>query len=120
MKKYKYTRKQICTNTTSGKYSNGYGLIDKSIRKDLLALADKPKKECKHKELEQINPDGKMCEKCFQYLPCPTPSKIKSEIEKLPELSSDNPIHEIVVVDKINELVERINFLSTKDKKVKS
>ena len=110
--KYKINRQTI--DKFMEKYH--FYFIYPELKTMLLAPADKPKEECKHKEQERINPDGKICEKCYQYLPDPTPSKIKSETEKLPELSCDNPIYKIVVVDKINELVERVNLLSAKVK----
>jgi len=109
--------------------------INKSLLENMLSK-EKKTKETENKPKKVVNKDnvqefvdlynGKSKEKCTcnKYaisgdcpVHCiPTPFKTKPEIEKLNALQFKGHLGTLV---KINELVERVNYLSTKDKEEK-
>ncbi len=100
----------------------------KELEDILLALANKPKRAVNKDNVQEFVDlyNGKSKEKCTcnKYaisgdcpVHCiPTPLKTKPEIEKLNALQFKGHLGTLV---KINELVERVNYLSTKDKEEK-
>ena len=109
MKKYKYSREEIAKLYPYQTIRNG-----EFLRQDLLSLADKPK--CKTCDNKAVSSSGH----CMACLSChPLPLNPKPEIEKIdwngflckPDWRKFDEI-----TGAINNLVNRVNLLSTEDK----
>ena len=114
--KYKYSRKQIAEEFVYKSDSvNGASLLGM-----LQALADKPKEECKHENLEGDGESYTNCLDCGASMD--TPLKSKPEIERIdwngflckPDWRKFDEI-----TGAINNLVDRVNLLSTEGKEGK-
>ena len=108
--KYKYSRKQIAEEFVYKSDSvNGASLLGM-----LQALADKPKEECKHREVWSAGDNKYHCFDCGKKLP--TPLKPKPEIEKINEKGIGfEQLDDIYnITRKVNEIID---YLSTEGKK---
>ena len=117
MKKYKYSRRQwlkLLDNPALliGKIIGAYN-PSKDLREALLAKADKPKEyQCEvccqlfDEYKNDMGLEQYICPKCYY----PTPPKTKPEIEKL-----DPYDYEGALVETVNQLIDRVNFLSPKE-----